>query len=72
MAHHRPMNEPRLPAGRPPWEPVNGMRVGGFAGLIVGTVVAVLVDTGALAFIIAFAVIGAVAGYVAASRRMEG
>lgn len=72
MAHHRVMEEPRLPAGHPPWEPINGMRAGGFAGLIVGTVVAVLVDTGALAFIIAFAVIGAVAGYVVAARRMRG
>jgi hypothetical protein len=48
------------------------MRVGGFAGLLLGATIAALADTAALAFIIGFTVVGAVAGWVVASRQMRG
>jgi hypothetical protein len=65
------MSGPRLPAGHPPWEPLNGIRIGGIAGLALGAVLALLFDTAALAFIIGGTVVGAVVGYLVAKRQMR-
>ena len=57
--------------GHPPWEPINGIRIGGFTGLVAGAVVAAIVSTAELAFIVGFAIVGAVVGWVVASRAMR-
>jgi len=63
--------QPHLPPGHPPWEPINGIRIGGLAGLLLGGLLAVVVDTNPLAFIIAGAVAGAIVGYLVAKRQMR-
>lgn len=62
---------PRLRAGRPPWEPLNGIRIGGFAGMLLGAVVGAVTSTAIFWFLIAGAIIGGVAGYFVASRGMR-
>lgn len=62
---------PRLKAGRPPWEPLNGIRIGGFAGMLLGAVVGAVTNTAIFWFLIAGAVIGGIAGYFVASKGMK-
>ena len=57
--------------GHPPWEPINGMRIGGFTGLVVGAIIAAIVSAAELVFIVGFAVVGAVVGWIVASRGMR-
>ncbi len=73
FADHRTMAKepPRLRAGRPPWEPLNGIRVGGFAGMLLGALLGAVTHTALLWFLVAGAVIGAAAGYFVASRGMK-
>ena len=57
--------------GHPPWEPFNGMRIGGFTGVVIGAIIAALVSTAELAIIVGLAVVGAIVGWVVASREMR-
>ncbi len=52
----------KLPPGRQPYDPLNGLRVGALAGALLGAVVAAV--TGAGWLILVGAIVGAIAGYV--------
>ncbi len=58
----------RLPPGRQLYDPLNGLRVGVFAGVIVGGAVFAL--TGAVTALIGGAVLGGAVGYVSERRRL--
>lgn len=50
---------------------MNGIRIGGFAGMLLGAVVGAVTSTAIFWFLIAGAIIGGVAGYFVASRGMR-
>ena len=58
-----------LPPGHQPYDPLNGLRVGAFAGIALGAVGAALTRIGWLLLI--GAVVGAVAGYVTERNRLR-
>ena len=57
--------------GHPPWEPINGMRIGGFSGVVFGGIIAAIATGGELFIIVGFAILGAVIGWVVANRGMR-
>ncbi len=59
------MSEKRrsLPAGRPPWDTLNGIRVGGFAGAMLGGLLTALIGVSMAWLIVVGAALGAVLGY---------
>jgi hypothetical protein len=59
----------RLPPGRQPYDPLNGLRVGALAGGIVGAVIAGLTDLG-LWFVFLTAIVAATVGYVTQRRKL--
>jgi LPXTG-motif cell wall-anchored protein len=61
---------PRLPPGRPPWEPINGVRIGGIVGVLVGGIVTALGDISNPWFIVGGATIGGGVGYWVTKRKM--
>ncbi len=54
---------PRLPPGRPPWDPINGLRVGGVAGAMLGGGATALTGLASAWLIVVGAVIGGGIGY---------
>ena len=66
-------NRPRRPAGHPPWDKWNGIRVGGVTGAIIGAIAGVPTGGGWAWVLIAVAgtVIGGGTGYWLAGRRMR-
>lgn len=63
--------QPRLPAGRPPWDPINGLRVGAFAGGAIGLIVTVLAGTSNVALILIGMAVGGIAGYWSEKRKQR-
>jgi hypothetical protein len=59
----------RLPPGRQPYDPLNGMRVGALAGGIVGAVIAGLTDLG-FWFVFLVAIVAAAVGYWTQKRKL--
>jgi uncharacterized membrane protein len=59
----------RLPPGRQPYDALNGLRVGAFAGLVLGATVAAL--TRIAWFLLIGAIAGTIAGYVWERRRIR-
>jgi hypothetical protein len=43
------MSDDRLPEGRPPWDPLNGLRIGALAGGVIG-VILTLIAGGAIGY----------------------
>lgn len=62
-------NADRLPPGRQPYDPLNGLRVGALAGGIVGAIIAGLTDLG-LWFVFLTAIVAATVGYVTQKRKL--
>jgi len=65
------MEDQRLPPGRQPYDALNGLRVGGLAGAVLGAVITALTTVGLVWLVPAGAVAGAVAGYLYERRRMR-
>ena len=61
----------KLPAGRPPWDPWNGLRVGALTGGIVGVLVAVGLSITPLGPVLFGAVGGGVVGYRSEKRKQS-
>lgn len=59
----------RLPPGRQPYDPLNGLRVGALTGGIVGAVIAGLTDLG-LWFVFLVAIVAAAVGYWTQKRKL--
>ena len=71
MADAFSMSKPRrtrLPPGRQLYDPLNGLRVGVFAGVIVGAVAFAV--TGLVWTLFSAAVLGGVIGYVSERRKL--
>ena len=65
------MTEPeKLPAGHPPHDPLNGFRVGAFAGGIMGLLGSWLVASPNFIALLAGAVVGGAVGYWTEKRRL--
>jgi hypothetical protein len=64
-------SKPRLPAGRPPWDPINGIRVGGLAGGIAGILLTVVLGMKNPWVAIICAVVGGTAGYLSEKRKQR-
>ena len=60
-----------LPAGRPPWDPWNGARVGGLAGGIVGILVTVVSSMTSFWLVLVGAAIGGGIGYWSEKRKQR-
>jgi len=59
----------RLPPGRQPYDALNGVRVGGFAGLALGAIAAAV--THVPWFLVIGVLLGAAAGYLWERRRIR-
>lgn len=68
-----PMARPprRLPAGRPPWDPLNGFRVGAFAGAAVGAIVMAIVGAAAIWVVFLGGALGGGIGYWTEKRKQR-
>ncbi len=62
---------PRLPPGRQLYDPLNGFRVGGFTGAIVGTLAAVAAGVAYLWVAFAGAAVGGAIGYWSERRKLH-
>ena len=61
----------KLPPGRQPYDPLNGLRIGAIAGGIVGAVIAGLTDLG-IWFVFLTAIVAATIGYWTQKRKLTG
>lgn len=59
----------RLPAGRPPWDPWNGVRVGLFAGGLIGVILIAVSGWGLYWLALIPAAIGGLVGYRSQVRK---
>lgn len=64
-------DSPRLPRGRPPWDPWNGARIGALAGGLLGVGAAVLLGSSNYLAVPVVAAIGAFVGYRSQKRKQE-
>ncbi len=62
---------PRYPEGRQPWDPINGVRVGGLVGALIGGGVAAILGAAAGWLIGGGAALGAAVGYFDQKRRLR-
>ncbi len=62
---------PRLPAGRPPWDPLNGLRVGAFAGGAAGVVVTAAAGLSYIWAVLVGAAAGGAVGYWSEKRKQR-
>ncbi len=62
-------DRPRLPAGRPPWDTLNGFRVGAFAGGILGALVMLVAGRSAFWVVLVGAAVGGAVGYWVERRK---
>ncbi len=62
----------KLPPGRQPYDPLNGLRVGGLAGGILGAVFAAASDLVGFWFVLVAAAIGAGIGYWTEKFKLSG
>jgi hypothetical protein len=69
MAEHQ---RGRLPAGRPPWDTWNGVRVGLLAGGLIGVVLVAIVQSNLYWVALLPAALGGVIGYWSESRKRRG
>jgi len=58
-----------LPAGRPPWDPINGFRVGGITGAFLGGLVTAILGMSVIWLILVGAALGGAIGYVTEKRK---
>ena len=65
------MTRGSLPPGRQWYDPLNGIRVGGLAGAIVGGVVTALLGIGYVWLVVAGAVAGGAAGFLWERRSLR-
>lgn len=63
--------EKRYPAGRPPHDPINGLRIGAFAGGIMGILGSWLVASPNIVALLVGAVAGGAVGYVMEKRKQR-
>ena len=61
----------RYKEGHQPWDPVNGMRVGGFAGALLGAGAALLLGSAPVWLIFGGAAMGAAVGYFSQKRKLS-
>lgn len=59
----------KLPLGLQPWDPANGLRVGGITGAVVGAIVMAVVGVANIWLMVVPALIGAVVGYWSEKRK---
>ena len=62
---------PRLPSGRPPWDPLNGLRVGAFVGGTLGVIATAALGLGYIWVVLVSAVVGAGLGYWTEKRKQR-
>ncbi len=60
----------RLPPGRQPYDPLNGLRVGALTGGIIGAVIAGLTDIG-IWFVFLMAIVAGAIGYWSQKRKLS-
>ena len=60
-----------MPAGRQPYDTLNGLRIGAVAGALLGAIVALVVGSGMVWLIIALGAIGGFLGYRFEHRQIE-
>ncbi len=60
----------RLPPGRQPYDPLNGLRIGALAGGIVGAVIAGLTGLG-IWLVLVTAIVAAAFGYSSQKRKLD-
>ena len=59
------------PAGHPPHDPINGLRIGGLAGGVVGVLVVAAFDVAAFWLVLVFAAIGGGVGYLSEKHKQN-
>jgi hypothetical protein len=64
-------DEPHFPAGRPPWDPVNGMRVGILAGGVVGVIITLITPVSGIWLTLVGGAVGGGLGYWSEKRRQS-
>ena len=62
---------PRLAPGREPWDPANGLRIGGFVGALVGGAIAIVFSSGLVWLVAVFGAIGAAIGFWSEKRNQS-
>ena len=62
-------DRPHLAPGREPWDPANGLRIGGFIGALVGGLISITVSTGLVWLVGVFGAIGAAVGFWSEKRK---
>ncbi|MDH3752506.1 MAG: hypothetical protein OEU32_01440 [Acidimicrobiia bacterium] len=61
----------RLPAGRQPYDPLNGFRVGAFVGGLLGAVATVVIGIASAWLVFVGGALGGVIGYSSEKRKMK-
>ncbi len=59
----------RLPAGRPPWDPLNGLRIGVLVGGVVGVTITLITPVTGIWLTLAGGAVGGALGYWSEKRR---
>ena len=69
--HMEKSERPRLAPGREPWDPVNGLRIGGFVGALTGAAISLTVSTGLVWLVPLLGIIGAAIGFWSEKRNQS-
>ena len=65
------MSDDRLPEGRPPWDPLNGLRIGALAGAVIGVSLTLITPASGIWLMVVGAIVGGAIGYWSEKRKQR-